>query len=120
MSYETYKLIHMFGIMCLFTGFGIIATLAFTGQLASKIRGMGFGLHGLGLLLMIFSGFGMAARLQIFQHLPGWLYGKVVIWLIMGGIIALFRRKPKFTAYNLALVLALGVGAGYLALFKPF
>jgi len=65
-------------------------------------------------------GFGMAARLQIMRDMPGWLYGKIVIWLLLAVSVSLLRRKPTWALPNLLGLIALGGIAAYLATYKPF
>jgi hypothetical protein len=121
MSYEFYKIIHLLGLMSLFFGFATILILAMTDQLRSaRARMIGFLTHGLGLFLIIVSGFGMAARLGYFNNLPHWIYAKIGIWVVAGVIISLLRRKPGLAFFNLILVLALGTTAAWLAVTKPF
>lgn len=121
MSYSFYKILHMIGIMTLFVGLASILILAFVGQLkSSRAKMIGFATHGLGLFLMILSGFGMAAKLQMFAELPGWLYAKIGIWLLLGLAISLLKRKPQWAFGNLIVVIALGGTAAWLAITKPF
>lgn len=121
MSYEFYKILHLVGLMCLFIGLAAVLILAFTGQLGNK-RGkvIGFAMHGLGLFLILFSGFGMAAKLQLFANLPGWIYGKIGVWVLLALAVSLLKRKPQWAFFNLVLIVALGATAASLALLKPF
>jgi hypothetical protein len=122
MSYETYKLIHYTGIFLAITA---LAGLAFVSAAAQTIadhpwRKFAVIAHGVGLFLVLLGGFGMLARLGLTSGLPGWATGKLVIWVALGGALALAKRAPR-----LALPLWLGtvvvsLGAAYLALTKPF
>jgi hypothetical protein len=121
-SYETYKLVHYAGIFLAITA---LAGLAFVAALSKSIaehpwRKFAVIAHGVGLFLVLLGGFGMLARLGLTAGLPGWATGKLVIWVALGGALAVAKRAPR-----LALPLWLGtvlasVGAAYLALTKPF
>lgn len=122
MSYETYKLIHYTGI---FLATSALAGLAFVSTVAKSFadhpwRKMAVMAHGIGLFLVLLGGFGMLARLGLTAGLPGWVIGKLGIWLLLGGALVVAKRAPR-----LALPLWLGtvfasVAAAYLALSKPF
>ena len=78
-------------------------------------------LHGVGLLVMLVGGFGMLARLGIVNWpWPGWALGKMGVWLAIGALPVLVRRKvlPRGVAWLVAAALA--ATAAWLALYKPF
>lgn len=121
MSFEFYKILHIVGLICLFIGLAAVLILAYTGQMQNaRAKMIGFAMHGLGLFLILFSGFGMAAKLQIFMAMPGWLYGKIAIWVLLALAVSLLKRKPQWALFNLLLIVALGATAAGLALLKPF
>ncbi len=121
MSYEFYKLIHLVGIILLFSGLaGLITIRMSEGRLDGKVKGFVHITHGTGLLLILISGFGLLARLGLMRDIPNWVFGKLLIWVVMGGIIALVKRKGHIGWPMFFLLLALFIVAGYLALFKPF
>ncbi|MEZ0392804.1 MAG: hypothetical protein ACAH59_11360 [Pseudobdellovibrionaceae bacterium] len=120
-SYQVYKIMHLFGIALLLLGLGLIlGAFATNPAVAKKIRLLGFLSHGLGLLLALTGGFGMAARLGIVSGLPGWIYGKLAIWLLLGAGISLTKRKPQWAPALLASFAVLVGAATFLAIFKPF
>jgi hypothetical protein len=51
---------------------------------------------------------------------PGWIWAKLAIWLILGGVIALASRRSHWTGAALVALPFLAAVAGYLALTKPF
>jgi hypothetical protein len=118
-SYEIYKWLHIAGILMVFLAFGgaIFKEPLQVGATdpARKILSI---LHGLGLLFILVAGFGMLARLGLTSETPTWVWAKLVIWLTLGGWIALALRKklPRF----LLIFGALGLGAlaAALALWK--
>lgn len=120
-SYPVYKVLHILGIMSLFFGFACVLVLAMTGQLkTSRARLLGFLTHGVVLFLILVSGFGMAARLQMFGNLPNWVYGKITVWVLLGLAVSLMRRKPNWAFFNLIAILSLGGTAAFFAIYKPF
>ncbi len=77
--------------------------------------------HGIGLLLLFLSGFAMLAKLQIHWPLPGWVGGKLIIWLILGAYMGFAPRWRHRRAMALwwSLIALTGLAA-YLASSKPF
>ncbi|PWU12965.1 MAG: hypothetical protein C5B49_15360 [Bdellovibrio sp.] len=121
MSLSTYILLHIFGVVCAMMGFGIlIAYFALGTNKAPLLRTLGFFTHGLGLAMILVSGFGLLARLGILRDFPYWVYIKLAIWIFFGAIVALVRRRPQVGPYIVPLLLALAILAAYLGLsFAP-
>jgi len=121
MSYEFYKIMHLAGLMFLFFGLSSALTLKMAGvSFTGNIKKMAFITHGIGLLLMLVAGFGLAARLGMMGGLPGWVYAKLVIWFLLGGGIALAKRKGQIGWPLMLVFVGLGVCAAWLAITKPF
>ena len=121
MSYEVYKLIHLVGIILLFSGLvGLLTVRMSEGRLDGKVKSFVHITHGTGLLFILIGGFGLLARLGLMRDIPNWVFGKLLIWLVMGGIIALVKRKGQIGWPLFFLLLGFFILAGYLALFKPF
>jgi hypothetical protein len=76
--------------------------------------------HGIGMVLVLVGGFGMLARLGIFWPWPGWVIGKIIIWLVLGVLIAVIGRAPALAKPLWWMTIALAAIAAYLALNKPF
>ena len=124
MSLTVYKLIHILGILLVFLGLGGRAVLAAQEDPKKapghKLVGM---LHGLGLLIVLFGGFGMLAKLGLNgEELEGlgWVLGKIIIWILLGASILVPVRKPQLTSSWLVGVTILALVAGYLAFYMPF
>lgn len=123
MPYPIYKLIHFLGL------FGMVTLLAGTAlhALAGRTRaerpfGRAFAVaHGIGAFLVLLGGFGMLARLGIAQQgLPGWVYAKLALWLLLSALLILpYRGRPHALAVFVALPIVTVVGAA-IALYKPF
>lgn len=121
-SYEVYKLFHFIGLVLLFTGLFSLLTLKLTNQpLEGRVRKFVFITHGVGLALVLISGFGLLARLGLVQGLPKWVYIKLAAWLFMGVAISLIKRKGQQHFGKLyTIILCVFIVAAYVAINKPF
>lgn len=115
----SYKALHVLGLFLVFTGLGglMIQALTGTGDNRAARRLVGIA-HGVGLVIVLVSGFGALAKLQV--GFPLWVWLKLVIWLVIGAVIAVIRRQPKLVGVLWWILPLLGAFAGYLAIFKPF
>jgi hypothetical protein len=114
-----YKIFHILGLLMVFSALGgaVIASVLGKSDDPRARRLVGIG-QGVGLLILLVTGFGMIASLKL--GLGGWVWAKVGIWLLIGGSTALIRKQPGW-ANALWIVLPLiGMLAGYLAIYKPF
>lgn len=119
LSYSVYKILHMIAILTLFLALGATAHHVIIGgkkeTSARKLLGM---THGLALFFVLLSGFGLLARLKI--GWPGWVFGKVAIWLFLGGVTVLFYKKPQKAKFLWFLLIGVAAIAAILAHLKPF
>jgi hypothetical protein len=123
MSIEFYKVLHLIGIFTVLLSLGGMCLHVISGGTRDYTGRKWAGLwHGVGLLLILIAGFGLLAKEGLMQggQLPGWVVGKLVIWLILGGIPVLIYRQPKFAKLFWFLILAFGGVAVWLVLYKPF
>jgi hypothetical protein len=120
MSYLTLKVVHLVALALTFMGLaGALASNAVSPgpSLTRRIFAIS---HGLGLVLLLISGFFLLIQLGIGKNLPGWVWGKVIIWLLAGASATLVRRFARFQVPMLVyLAVLVGLGA-WLALYKPF
>jgi hypothetical protein len=122
-SLNLYKLVHILGILLVFSSFGGLVLHAMNGGTKATNGGRRLVMAGyvVGLFLILLGGFGMLARLDIVQGgLPGWVWFKLVVWIVIGGLIALPYRKPEASRLLWILGPALGLIAAWAGLFKPF
>jgi len=116
-----YRTIHVVGIILSFVSLGALATIAARGgEKRSKLPAIG---HGVGLFLVLLGGFGMLAVLQkigMIQGWPPWLIVKLLLWIGLGGAIALFKRRPDMVKATMGGCIAFGITAVVMAVFKPF
>ena len=117
MPLEFYKVLHICGILAIFSGLlAMFGAMTFTKELPASWRRSVAIVHGLGMAIVLISGFGML------HHVGGyapWVTGKLVIWLLLGGSVALAKRRAQLGFKLVALWIALGTCAAYLALYKP-
>lgn len=119
MSLEFYKLLHIIGIVLLTTGLVGVLTLRWSGQtLFGKVKTFSFVTHGLGLVLILVSGFGLLARLGLFSAIPVWAYIKILVWGLMALAISLLKRKGHLGWPLYLAILFLFIVAAYNGIFK--
>jgi uncharacterized membrane protein len=121
-SQSIYKLLHLAGILFVFVSVGGLAVHAANGgtRASNALRKLIAGMHGIGLLVVLVAGFGMLAKLGIMGQIPGWVWAKLVIWLLLGAMVIVPYKKPSWGPALLVVLPLLGVLAAYLALYKPF
>ena len=118
LSYETYKLIHLLGVIFLFLSLGGYLTLSSTKTPVSrKLLAL---THGIAVIVILVAGFGLLARLgfSTFQTWPAWVWVKLIIWLILALIVILIRKMPELKISLWFVIPILGVIAAYMAIFK--
>jgi hypothetical protein len=115
MTYQFYKVLHLLGLILAFLSLGGLVVAARSGHAESRrLAGI---THGIALLLILVSGFGILAKLGL--GFPPWVLVKVLIWIVLGGAIVLIRRRPQSAATWWWLLPLLGTVAAYLGIYKP-
>ncbi|HEX4953251.1 MAG TPA: hypothetical protein VF017_07650 [Thermoanaerobaculia bacterium] len=118
MSPVFYKLLHLLGVILLFLSLGGFALKAFAGGSATEDgKKIAAATHGLALLLLLVSGFGLLAKMQL--GFPTWAWIKTGLWVILGGVGVAVRRMPWYAKLWWLLIPALGLLAAYLGVAKP-
>jgi hypothetical protein len=113
MSYETYKILHLIGLVILFISLGALAYVPL------EKRKPLMALNGLASVIMLVAGFGLLARLGLARDMGTWVYIKIVIWLVLSATPVILRKKPTLAMPVLLGSIALGTLAAYLAIMKP-
>jgi hypothetical protein len=113
MSAEFYRVFHLFGLMLLFTGIGLVLA-------GGTARKFGMVSHGVGLLLMLVAGFGLLAKMQ--HGFQAWVIVKIVLWVGFAFIPVLAKKGVLATGAAWIAALVLGGTAAYLGVMKslPF
>ena len=123
MSYQTLKILHVAGLALTFMGLAGVLGMKLSGAGRPKRYWVFFLTHGVGLLLLLASGFALIAKLQLLggtHALPGWVQAKLAIWLLAGGAVSVASRLSRYAEIILAFFTALVVAAAWLAVAKPF
>ena len=121
-SFETYKLLHILGVVILFAGLGGLTLTVANGatkQTSGALRTIAMA-HGIGVFVVLLGGFGALARLGMKDGLPGWILVKLAIWLVVAGLVAVPYRKPELAKPIFWLLPVLAAVAIGMALWKPF
>lgn len=121
MSIFFYKWMHLSGGLILFLALGGMFARGFHGGESGgddrSLRRIGGATSGIGLLLVLTSGFGIVGKAGL--GFEGWIFGKIAIWLILGGVLLLVSRKRELGRVLWWVVIVLGLSAAYLAGYKP-
>jgi hypothetical protein len=120
-SYAIYKNMHFLGIFMILVAMGGLILQQINTRTREQVwrRPVAI-IHGIGMVLVLVGGFGLLARLGIHWPWPGWVIGKVIIWLVFGVLIAVIGRSPSLAKPLWWITIALGALAAYLALNQPF
>jgi hypothetical protein len=120
-SYAIYKNMHFLGIFMILVAMGGLILQQINTRTREQVWRRPVAItHGIGMVLVLVGGFGLLARLGIHWPWPGWVIGKVIIWLVFGVLIAVIGRSPSLAKPLWWITIALGALAAYLALNKPF
>ncbi|HSI62930.1 MAG TPA: hypothetical protein VLE43_07415 [Candidatus Saccharimonadia bacterium] len=111
MSIAFYHIAHLVGLILLFVGFGALAS--------GNRKGMMY--HGIGLVILLVAGFGLIAKLGLSYTAP-FVIAKGVIFLILGFLPVLVKKKTLSAAAVLWIAIVLGGCAAYVGYTKtlPF
>jgi hypothetical protein len=120
MSFATWKLLHVLGILVLFAALGGMAALHASGAAAraGKLYGA---LHGAALLVVLAAGFGALAAIGLHGPAmwPLWVWVKLLAWLALGAGVVALKRAGERSGLVLGCLVAVGAIAAWAALFKP-
>ena len=114
-SYELYKVLH---ISFVFLTLSFIAAMLL-GNLSAKWSKISMGISG---LLILVTGMGLIARLG-FKHgemFPFWIWGKMVIWLLLTAGGAIFAKRLVGKSRTIAFfgLIAIAILAVTFAIYK--
>ena len=118
MSYQFYTVVHVVGVLFLFTALGALAATA--GSPSAPLRKIASIAHGAALAVIFVAGFGLLARLGYFGSIPLWAYLKMALWLVLGLVVFPLKKKPEWAAALWVLMPVIGGLAVWLAVAKPF
>lgn len=119
-SYSVYKLLHVVFAFSVVFSLGAASLYHWSGSSKKGPRVFFSIAHGVSLLLMLVAGFGLLARLGLTQGLPPWVYAKIALWIVLGGLLAFAKRASRFYPLLFVASIVTVFSATYLAIFKPF
>ena len=118
MDYLTYRMLHIGGLVVMLLAIGgMIIGRDARAERPPKIASI---LHGVGLLVILVAGFGMAARREYDMAATPWIWAKVGVWLLLGAFPVLARRGVVPGPVAWPLVVALVLASEWLAHEKPW
>ena len=118
MSLFFYKVVHLFGIMLMFSALGAVICSAVAGDGSPRLKKLGGIAHGVALLLILVAGFGMLARQGFTAGWPLWVWIKLVIWLLFGAATVAARKLGEKAGWLLVALPLLGAVSAWLALYR--
>jgi hypothetical protein len=118
MSYQTYTVIHVAGVIFLFSALGALAATA--GSTHAVLRRIAAIAHGVALAVIFVAGFGLLARLEFLGSIPAWAWAKMALWAVLGGVAVPLRRRPEWAPVLWVAMPVIGGVAAWLAVTKPF
>lgn len=119
-SHPLYNVVHIVGIVLLMSGLGGLAVLGAADAPVPRLRRLALAFHGTGAFLILLGGFGMLARLGLVTGWPGWVWGKLIVWVVLAFAAFVPLRLPRAATPVLLLLPLLGGLAAWLAIYKPF
>lgn len=120
LSLEIYKILHI-GSLVATLGAQAAMIGAISGGNLKKDGAIKFfsAVHGIGMVLLLISGFGMLARLN-YTSWPLWFYFKIALYLVVGGLMALIFRQGKLKYLLFMFIITFASIGAYLGIMKPF
>jgi hypothetical protein len=117
-----YQILHLSAVILIFTALGgrLVETVLLPNPKKSPLKRWISVAHGLGMLCALIGGFGMMARLGIGYPFPVWIWVKILIWLSLGGMLAVIPRTPKYVKIYWFVLIILAGTAATMAIVKPF
>jgi hypothetical protein len=118
---QVYKFLHLIGVVLLFLALGGAVLRARLGAAVGETgRRLVAITHGVALVVLLVAGFGSLAKLGFHFPFPAWVWIKIVIWLLMGGVVVFLRARPQSANAWWWRIALLGALAAYLGVYKPF
>ena len=125
MDFAFYKLLHIFGAFLVLGVYAALGVWAMNERPSSenKYEKMSMIAHGIGLLVILIGGFGMASKISDDMMSLGWIHIKLTLWLALGGGITLLRKKPEYASWILLsalglVILASSIGINHYSWFE--
>lgn len=95
MSYNFYKLLHLSLLFALCLLLGALWGLYTKPSPDKTLKSFLLAGHGLVLFLIFVAGFGLIAKTKIPFPWPLWIYGKMIVWLLLGAFPFFIRKASQ-------------------------
>lgn len=118
MSYGFYTIVHVIGVIVLFTSLGTLAATA--GSPEPRLRRRAAIAHGMASAIIFVAGFGLLARLGHFGAIPTWAILKMALWAVLAVSVVPLKRRPEWAPALWVVLPLVGSAAVWLAVVKPF
>ena len=105
-----YHLLHILGLILVFIGYGAL--------LSNDSAKSAMKWHGTGLLISLVSGIGMLHKYGLASSMPTWAYVKLGLWLVLGFLPVLAKRRVVKPSVIIVIAALIGVFMGYLGYTK--
>jgi hypothetical protein len=115
MSIETYRIIHIAGLVLVSMGLGGVLLRPSTDTKPHKRAAI---CHGIGLLAMLVAGFGLLAKRAYEWPWPNFIFIKIGIWLLLGAMPVLVKRGVIPIGLGWLVAVLAGLSAVYLGVHK--
>ncbi len=121
--YETYKVLHILGVLLTFAVLGGLALTVANGatKSTSQVRRLIGATHGIGTFIILLGGFGALARLGVMHGagLPLWIWIKLACWVVIAVVVMVPYRRPELARPVFWLLPIVGLVAVWAAVYKP-
>ena len=107
------------GVLLVFIGYGSLIGLALSKVENPEVKKLGAITSGIGLTLLIIAGFGLIAKMG-YSYTSTWVIVKMIIWLLLGSLLALINRKPELAKLLWWIILLLGFIAVFMVYFFKY
>lgn len=78
-----------------FIGYGSLIGLALSKAENPRVKKLGAITSGIGLTLLLVAGFGLIAKMG-YSYTSTWIIVKMIIWVLLGSLVAFINRKPEW------------------------
>ncbi len=121
LSYEVYKILHIFGLAGVFASLGGLTLHALNGGSREDNASLRLLVitNGICLLFLLVGGMGMLERLGMASSMPGWVWLKFLLWGGVGALMSVVMRKPDTARVVWFLLPVLAALGAWIALYKP-
>mgnify|MGYP003120230621 CR=1 FL=1 len=113
MSQFFYLFFHIIGIFTVFIGLGVLAVQGANG----KDRKSALIFHGVGLVLLFVSGFGLVAR-TLDNSWPWWVFVKMGVWVALGAAVVPLKKEIVKGPKAWVMLIILGAISAYLGVTR--